>query len=551
MKTLFKHVILPVICGTFVASLLLMSIQPFMPVHAQESESKCWAVIVGVSDYQYYSDLLYNDDDARELSQLLSPIWGADHVKLLTNSEATKAGINDAITNWLAAREDANDTVLFYFSGANLAGDIGPYDVQFEGSGISPGELDSWLDTLDSEKVAIILETPSASGFETNLRDSGRVVLMASRSDEGIWYSDTLKHHYFTYYLLQALTNFDDTDANHDYELSAEEIFQYAEPETTSSHSDQHPVLADRYSGELSLLMKFTFSTEADLPSGTTILTLDGMGYSSAPPPLIWAPGSAHSLEVPSSVDAGVGTRYFFASWDDGDTSASRTISQGGAYTASYKTQYLLTIESAYGEPEGAGWYDADSTALIQVASIEGATTKYIFTGWSGDFSEDTATASVIMDEPKTVATNWRIEYLLTIESAYGEPEGAGWYSSGSTATISATSPQGTIIRQVFTRWSGDFSGDTATASITVNSPMAITANWQTDYLQLIMIIFGVVIIAVALILWKIWVIRKKTPIPAPVKETVPPSTTPSRCVNCGADIETVDIFCIKCGKRV
>jgi hypothetical protein len=306
----------------------------------------------------------------------------------------------------------------------------------------------------------------------------------------------------------------------------------------------------DGYSpGELSLLMKFTFSTESNLPSGTTILTLDGEEYSSAPPPLTWAPGSAHSLEVPSLVDAGSGTRYVFTSWDDGDTSASRTISQGGAYTASYKMQYLLTVESAYGEPTGAGWYDAGSTAPIQVASIEGATTKYIFTGWSGDYSGTTASASVTMDGPKTVATNWRTEYLLTVESAYGEPTGAGWYDAGSTATISVTSPEGTIIRQIFTGWSGDFSGNTATASITVNSAMAITANWRTDSLQLFMIIGGVVIIVAALIPLTIWVRKRKTLAPAPAKETAPPPTTPRRCVSCGAEIEPGDAFCIKCGK--
>jgi len=456
MKTLFKQFILPVICGTFVALLLQMPIQPFTPVYAQQSESECWAVLIGVSDYQYFDNLNYADDDARELSQLLSPIWGADHVKLLTNSAATKAGIRDAMTNWLASREMANDVVLFFWSGyGDAAGYLLPYDslTYSYGNDISADELDSWLGTLDSEKI-VVMNTPSEEFIDV-LSGAGRIILAPNTPGEDIWETSDLGHSVFTYYSLEALREFEAADSDNNFELSVEEVFNYAQSGTTiytASDPDlttQHPQMSDRYSGELSLLMKFTFSTEPNLPSGTTILTLDGEGYSSAPPALIWAPGSAHSLEVPSLVDAGVGTRYVFTSWDDGDTSASRTISQGGAYTASYKMQYLLTIESAYGEPEGAGWYDADSTAHIQVASIEGATTKYIFTGWSGDFTSNTATASVTMDSPKAITANWRTEHLLTIESAYGEPEGAGWYDADSTAHIQVASIEGVTTKYI------------------------------------------------------------------------------------------------------
>jgi len=233
------------------------------------------------------------------------------------------------------------------------------------------------------------------------------------------------------------------------------------------------------------------------LPSGSEILVLDNKTYSSAPPELTWAPGSVHDLTILSSLDTGSGTRYVFTSWNDGDTSVSRTISHGGVYTANYKTQHQLLIESAYGEPEGQGWYDAGSTATISVTSIEEPTTRYIFTGWSGDYSGDTATASVIMDSPKTITTNWRTDYLLTIESNYGESGGEGWYESGSTVTISVPPSEGRIIRQVFTGWSGDFSGDAPTASVTMDSPKAITANWRIDYTRLYMLIGLIVLIAV------------------------------------------------------
>ena len=205
MKTLFKHIILPFICGTFVASLLLIPIQTFTPVYAQDSESECWAVIVGVSDYQYLSGVDYSDDDALELSQLLSPIWGADHVKLLTNSAATKAGIEDAITNWLAPQEKSNDVVLFFWSGyQDTAGYLLPYDSLTDSynNDISTDELDSWLGTLESEKI-VVMNTLS-EGFTDVLSGAGRIILASSLPGLASWFTSDLGHGVFPYYILMS-----------------------------------------------------------------------------------------------------------------------------------------------------------------------------------------------------------------------------------------------------------------------------------------------------------------------------------------------------------
>jgi hypothetical protein len=333
---------------------------------------------------------------------------------------------------------------------------------------------------------------------------------MSSRSDELSWETGTLEHGVFTYYILEAVKNFDGADANHDYELSAEEVFQYATPKTISlttvyamlsQCTIQHPVISDRYSVELSLLTKFIFGVKPYLPPSTQILVLDDRTYTSTPPQLIWAPGSTHNLIVPSVVQKRSDTRYIFTSWSDGNTSVSRTISHGGAYTANYNTEYQLTITSTYGESEGAGWYQEGGTANISVVSlIAEERIKHIFTGWSGDYKGDTPTASVIMSSPKMVTANWRNEYLLTITSPYGEPEGEGWYKENEAVTISVVPIKGIIIRHIFNGWSGDFSGDIATETLTINSPKAITANWRTDYIQLYILIAGVVILVVVII---------------------------------------------------
>jgi len=477
-------------------------------VSDEEPEGECWAVIIGVSDYQRLKDSPARAADAERLFQLLHPTWGKEHIKLLLDSGATKAKIQAAI-EWLAANEDTNDTVLFYFVGhGDQDGYIAPYNAYYVDTRISSRTLGQWLSALDSERVIIILDTCYAATLNERLSDHGRVILAACDADEYSWWVS--KHtgesyDVFSYYLLEAISEFTSADANRDYELSAEEIFRYAEPKTISVTSEfedtQHPVLSDQYPGELSLLMKFIFKTEPELPLPWNVLVLDDKEYSSVPVELTWAPASVHNLTVLSPQGAFTHTRYVFTSWNDGDTSVSRTISHGGVYTANFKKQYQLLIESVHGKPKGQGWYDDGSTATIKVMSIiEKPATKHFFTGWSGDYSGDTATASVGMDSPKAVTANWRTEYLLTIESAYGEPKGAGWYDAGSSATISVAPIQGIIIRHIFTGWSGDYSGDTATALVTIDSPTAVTANWRTDYIQLYILI-GVIVLVVAIII--------------------------------------------------
>lgn len=389
-----------------------ISIQAHPPAYAQGSESECWAVIIGVADYQYIDDLWYCDDNAQDLYEQLAPIWGEDHVKLLVNSEATKANIEDAICHWLGPREDEDDVVLFFFSGHGLSEYLAPYDAltYSYANDIRSGELDSWLDALDSNKVVVILETCHAGSFLNDLSGSGRVILAACEANEGAWEARALEHAVFFYWILDAFDNLERADTNGDYEISAEEIFCYASFRTTLWEDEQHPVLDDSYDGELALFVMATFDTSPRVIS----LTIDGTTYSpeELPTSFLWLPGSVHDCHLPPLVSSEPGTQYIFNSWSDGNTSPSRTISQGGEYTANYVTQYYLTVESDSGDPQGEGWYDSGSTATISVSSPRGVIIRQVFTDWSGDSTATTSTATITMNQPKAVTANWRTDYI-------------------------------------------------------------------------------------------------------------------------------------------
>jgi len=452
-KAMFRKVFLIVSLGALLA-VLIVPLQPFTPAYAEEPEPECWAAIIGVPAQRlalrsfidaegnaYPLGVKYPDDSARDLARRLSSVWGEDHVRLLLNGEATKADIYYAI-KWLAEMADADDTVLFYFCGHGYLAPCGhlsylpipeyvprdtvsvylcAYDIE-----ISDEELDKWLSRLDSESVVVILDICYAGSFSKKLSQDGRVVMMSCEPEESSWESRELKHGVFTHYILQALSSFDVADTNYDYELSAEEVFDYAKPRTVDEviapyanvpvvEDKQHPMLYDsRYSEELGLLMRVVFRADARFSPDTAVLTVDGRSHLSGelPASFTWAVGSVHEFAVPSEVDTAKGTRLVFTSWDDGDTSVSRTVSRGGEYTAEYQTQHLLTIESAYGDPDGAGWYDSGSTATISVSASEGTIVRRVFAGWSGDFAGPEAAALVTMDAPKAVTANWRTDYL-------------------------------------------------------------------------------------------------------------------------------------------
>ncbi len=509
-------------------------------------QPQCYGVFVGIAEFPDMGGTLdYADTSQQDLSNRFAYVWGTDHVRLLTNSQATKANILNAVA-WLADQANSFDTVIFSITTSTWWG-LGPggdhyfmtYDSHYIdwNNDISSGELSTAFDDVNASKAAFFLDFSQSELFSSDLSQSGRVILMSSQDNEGIWTDDTIQHSVFTHFILEAVNNFDTYDTNHDYELSAEEIFAYAGPATSDFEIDngyspliQHPLMSDSYTGQLPLIAEFVFDNNVSLPAGTTAVTIDGTNYTSEPQTRYWMPGGSHTITVPELVSAVTGTRYVFTGWAGGDAIATRIVS-AGSYTANYNKEYQLTITSLYDTPTGADWYVDGTTASFSITSyLETSDTKRYFTGWSGDFTGTAASGSLVMDAPKSLTANWRTEFLLTLNSAYGTPTGAGWFAEGESVNISVEPVQGFIIRQIFDSWSGDLTSTASSTSVTMNAPKVITANWHTDYLQLYILIIIVVVILAAIIITVVLVRRKGTrpPVPpaaAPPTYSVPPPT--------------------------
>ena len=93
------------------------------------------------------------------------------------------------------------------------------------------------------------------------------------------------------------------------------------------------------------------------------------------------------------------------------------------------------------------------------------------------------------------------------MESVYGVPQGAGWHDAGSTVSISVESSVGLIIRHVCTGWSGGIDVTSPTATVPMDGPKTVTANWRTDYTRLYILIVVCVAALTAII---ILLVRRK-----------------------------------------
>lgn len=120
---------------------------------------------------------------------------------------------------------------------------------------------------------------------------------------------------------------------------------------------------------------------------------------------------------MPKAIPLVKGIRELFIRWSDGYPSTSRIVklTENVELYALYKTQYLLTINSDLGDPQmygwydGYGWYNSSSPAQFSVRS------PYLvfnaFDHWGGDFSGQSASDNVIVDEPKVMTAYWRWDY--------------------------------------------------------------------------------------------------------------------------------------------
>lgn len=218
----------------------------------------------------------------------------------------------------------------------------------------------------------------------------------------------------------------------------------------------------------------------------TSVVTLN----TSTPQYGILSGGGVHTIGSTATIRATANPGYHFVSWNDGNTSASRTIQVGGtdcSYLATFEANPCtpITTESnstGGGITSGSGSYPQGSTITINATANPG----YRFVKWEDDSTSASRTIIIGTNEATYTAYFERNTLtavtLLRNNDAYGTVSGSGVFVAGSSLSISATAQTG----YRFVRWNDDSTQTTRTITVPQTSttytayfeavPIAITA---------------------------------------------------------------------------
>ncbi|MEM2119295.1 MAG: hypothetical protein QW840_04145, partial [Candidatus Bathyarchaeia archaeon] len=231
-----------------------------------------------------------------------------------------------------------------------------------------------------------------------------------------------------------------------------------------------------------------------------TVVTIDSVNYpaTSLPYSFWWDQNSAHNFAFQSPLEVATNTkRYLWVSTSGLSSlqSGSITVTASGSVTGNYKTQYYLTVTSAYDTPTPtSGYFDAGTLITASVTSpwAGPAGTRYICTGWTGTGSVPasgaTTTVSFTITQPSSITWNWKTQYYLTVKT---DPEGIttipgeGWYNESTSAVLLAPS----VTNYVFVYWDVDGSSQgngTNPITVTMNAPHTATAHYVATQLSVI-----------------------------------------------------------------
>ena|GEM_PF-4968131 len=202
--------------------------------------------------------------------------------------------------------------------------------------------------------------------------------------------------------------------------------------------------------------------------------------------------------------------RRVFVSWgrDISSTSPIVTVKVDSPkiIVANWKTQYLLTVLSKYGNPQGAGWYDEGAVATLFIEPhVEFGGSRALFEGWyEGNLLlSSNSSISFFVDRPRSFEARWRVQHYVAVSTPYSAAEGEGWYDEGSRAVVKLRETEvytAPLIRQVFDYWEGLEPGDRVVepgvVEVSVDKPRALVAVWRADYSQLAVLLVACAIAA-------------------------------------------------------
>ena len=238
--------------------------------------SNAHALVVGIANYNHISKLPPTVlKDARDVCDLLIDpnvcAYPRENVQLLLDDEATQAGFREQL-GALAARSDADSTVLIYLSSHGTRIESGPCQGEYllpvdtrltsaralAESAISGNEFTSALGAIPASKLIVFFDCCHSGGigqpkdpempqfgmlpdsyYEMLKSGRGRVIFASSRSTEYSWVLPNAQNSLFTQHLLAGLRGGAPGPGG---VIRVFDLFAYVQPRVTADQPKQHPI---------------------------------------------------------------------------------------------------------------------------------------------------------------------------------------------------------------------------------------------------------------------------------------------------------------------
>jgi hypothetical protein len=129
------------------------------------------------------------------------------------------------------------------------------------------------------------------------------------------------------------------------------------------------------------------------------------------------------------------------------------------------------------------GVLPGSNTVQIEPTIYLNPSSRFVFRQWSDGSVANPRT--ILVSSDMSLGADFNLQYLLSLQPGGGTTSGAGWYNSGTSVTVAATSPSTVVTDQtrlVFLNWSGDLQSDSTSFIVNMTAPHSLKANWKTQY---------------------------------------------------------------------
>lgn len=219
--------------------------------------AETYVVSVGIGNYAdtKMRNLTKTESDAKAIAEFYKK--GTEKVITITGKYATKSQILQSLKNQFS-KADANDRIVFFFSGHGYPGGFCPYDMMKQEDGLKYSDVINIMQQSKARSKFIFADACHSGairedGSYTDSKTGNVLLFLSSRGKEYSAENPFFANGYFTKYLLRGLGG--GADANGDRRITAKELFDYvSEKVKLKTGNRQHPVMWGRFDDDLSIV---------------------------------------------------------------------------------------------------------------------------------------------------------------------------------------------------------------------------------------------------------------------------------------------------------